>query len=66
MENESNIDFIGLARRWGGAAGIILVTLGVFNQDQSAMFSGNIETIVGAALTLIDLGYSTAKKMGWL
>jgi hypothetical protein len=57
------MDWTGLIRRYVGAAGVILVAFGLWDQGQADAAVSNISTVAGGLMYLIDLVMSTVNKV---
>lgn len=57
------MDYVGLARRYLGAAGVILVAFGLWDQSQADAVVGQGTAVIGGVLYLVDLVISTFGKV---
>lgn len=58
------MDYVGLVRRYLGAAGVILMAFGVWDQSQADAVVGQGAAVVGGVMYLVDLAISTIGKFG--
>lgn len=57
------MDTIGIIRRFGGLAGLVLVYLGYSDEEAANAAVANIEMIIGSVLFLADFGKSVFGKI---
>lgn len=58
------MDIAGLIRRYMGAAGVILVAFGLWDQGTADTATGTAASVAGGVMYLIDLVMSTINKVG--